>query len=204
MFAAAASGALLPPYVCYKAECLYTTWTEKGPQGARYNCTKLGWFAKDIFVDWFTSLVIPWFCRKPGCKVIIGDNLASHISYSLVVKALDEGINFVFLPPNATHLCQPLDVCVFKAVKSSWCVVLRGWKKDNTGALQKSAFPELLQDTIHSTINMERNIISGFRQTGICPLRPDIVLRQVPDEEDELEIGKRYMTPVIALLQAHR
>ncbi|XP_050547672.1 uncharacterized protein LOC126909299 [Daktulosphaira vitifoliae] len=39
MFAAAADGKLLPPYVIYKSLQLYDTWTEGGPIGTRYNRT---------------------------------------------------------------------------------------------------------------------------------------------------------------------
>ncbi|KAJ8917911.1 hypothetical protein NQ315_002604 [Exocentrus adspersus] len=38
-----ADGVLLPPYIIYKAEHLYDSWTERGPKGARYNRTKSGW-----------------------------------------------------------------------------------------------------------------------------------------------------------------
>lgn len=42
MFAGAADGKVLPPYVVYAALHLYPTWTEGGPKGCRYNRTKSG------------------------------------------------------------------------------------------------------------------------------------------------------------------
>lgn len=44
MMAGSASGKSLPPYVCYKAEHMWDTWTANGPKGARYNRSKSGWF----------------------------------------------------------------------------------------------------------------------------------------------------------------
>jgi len=61
MFAGTASGYLLPPYVVYKAENLYDSWTEGEPKGTRYNRSKSG-FPADI------------------PKAMIDDNLASHIT----------------------------------------------------------------------------------------------------------------------------
>lgn len=42
MFAGAADGALLPPYVVYASLHLYPTWTQGGPKGTRYNRSKSG------------------------------------------------------------------------------------------------------------------------------------------------------------------
>lgn len=59
MFCGNAAGASIPPYIIYKAEHLWTTWTENGPLGARYNRSKNGWIDLGIFEDWFTSHLLP-------------------------------------------------------------------------------------------------------------------------------------------------
>ena len=51
MFCGSASGEILPPYVLYKAEALWSTWTENGPPGACYNRSKSGWFKALSFED---------------------------------------------------------------------------------------------------------------------------------------------------------
>ncbi|KAG5880696.1 hypothetical protein JTB14_024268 [Gonioctena quinquepunctata] len=82
MFVAAGDGTLLPPYVTYKADNLYNTWTEHGPKGTVHNRSKSGWFTLEIFEDWFRKIALPYFSKqdKEGKKVIIGDNLSSHIT----------------------------------------------------------------------------------------------------------------------------
>jgi hypothetical protein len=117
MFACSADGKLLPPYVVYKSKNMYDTWTMNGPEGTLYNRAVSGWFSGIIFEDWFVQIALPYFRRLPGPKVLIGDNLASHVSYTILEKCQQENIRFVFLPPNATHLCQPLDVAVFRSMK---------------------------------------------------------------------------------------
>lgn len=47
----------------------------------------------------------------------------------------------MFLPANATHLCQPLDVSVIKPVEISWSIVLSEWKNKNKGTLPKPFSP---------------------------------------------------------------
>jgi hypothetical protein len=49
MFRGNAEGPLIPIYVVYKSESLWTTWTERGPPNTRYNRSKSGWFDTNIF-----------------------------------------------------------------------------------------------------------------------------------------------------------
>lgn len=53
-----AKGDVAPAYVNYKAQKLWSTWTENASPNARYNCTNSGWFDFQIFEDWFTNLMI--------------------------------------------------------------------------------------------------------------------------------------------------
>lgn len=51
MFAAAADGKLLPPYVVYKSTHISDSWRVGGPKHARFNCSKSGWFDSFCFDD---------------------------------------------------------------------------------------------------------------------------------------------------------
>ena len=104
MFAAAADGTILPPYVVYKSTHLWDTWTEGGPPRCRYNRTKSGWFDAKCFEDWVGNIAVPYLKKLPGKKILIGDNLASHLWWESIELCLEHDIHFVFLPPNATHL----------------------------------------------------------------------------------------------------
>jgi hypothetical protein len=81
-----------------------------GPKGTIYNSSPSGWFDMFIFEDWFTKLFLPAVHRLPGKKLLIGDNLASHISLQVIQICREQDIEFVCLPPNATDKMQPLDV----------------------------------------------------------------------------------------------
>ena len=129
MYAAAADGTLLAPYVVYKAVNLYDTWTLGGPKGSRYNRSKSGWFDLQSFSDWFTTTAFPYLKKLPGKKVLIGDNLSSHLSLEVISACEENDISFIFLPPNSTHLCQPLDVSFFRPLKIAWRQILERWKK---------------------------------------------------------------------------
>ncbi|XP_065642689.1 uncharacterized protein LOC136074311 [Hydra vulgaris] len=125
MFAAAADGTILPPYVVYKAMHLYQSWTEGGPKNARYNRTKSDWFDSFCFEDWVLTIALPYLKNKTGRKILIGDNLSSHFSMESVKLCKDNDISFIFLPANSTHLTQPRDVAFFRPLKSTWRQILK-------------------------------------------------------------------------------
>jgi hypothetical protein len=174
MFACSAKGDMLHPYVVYKAEHLHDRWIEGGPLHARYNRSRSGWFDQSCFADWFDTVVIPYLRRLEGKKVVIGDNLSSHFSRSVIEKCVAMDVSFVCLPPNSTHICQPLDVSVFASLKKSWRQVLTDWKMNEGrrfSLLPKQWFPRLLArllDVIEPT--RKTNVINGFRKCGIVPL----------------------------------
>lgn len=189
MVACSASGILLPPYIIYKAEHLYDSWTERGPKGARYNRTKSGWMDARVFEDWFDSIIIPHFKKlDPGPKALIGDNLSSHISQNVIEKCRENNIRFILLPPNSTHLCQPLDVAFFRPMKAAWRKQLLEWKLSNKGGIPKAQFPSLLRKTLDKLSDSQTQIIqSGFRATGIYPLDRTQVLKRLPGGKEVLK-----------------
>lgn len=185
MCAAAGDGTVLPCYVVYRAIHLYDTWTEGGPNKCRYNRSKSGWFDSVCFEDWFLSVVVPYMRRLSGKKIMIGDNLSSHMSLAVLEKCKEEGIAFVFLPPNSTHLTQPLDVAFFRPMKIYWRQVMDDWKRTPAGrkcsSIPKDIFPSLLNKLFDKlAVFQADNVKSGFRQTGIIPFSPDVVLSRLP------------------------
>lgn len=188
MFAIAASGDILPPYVVYKAEHLMNSWVLGGPVGTRYNRTKSGWFDGHCFSDWVATIAIPYFQSLDNDlpRVLIGDNLSSHITSETLQLCEENNIRFVFLPPNSTHLLQPLDVAVYGPLKKAWRKVLSSWKA-NAGkhytVMQKQWFPVLLQELLEAMDNRPELAKAGFRGTGIYPFNADHVLRKLTHEE---------------------
>lgn len=195
MFCGNAQGEILPPYVVYKAESMWSTWTENGPAGTRYNRSKSGWFDAQCFEDWFRSLLLPRLKKShPGRNVLIGDNLSSHINLEVLQLCEQNDVAFVALPPNSTHLTQPLDVAYFRPMKVAWRKILTDWKMKGKGkkaaALPKDEFPRLLNLLMTNLgENGKDNLISGFRKTGIYPLDKQQVLARLPSEIIQKDAG---------------
>lgn len=159
MFAGTAAGTLLPPYVVYKSKELAESWTTGGPPGTRYNRSKSGWFDMIIFEEWFSTTLLSWAKSVDGEKVVIGDNVSSHFSKRVFELCAKHNIKFVCLPPNSTHLLQPLDVAFFSPLKTAWRNILNTWKqkaRNKTLTLPKPSFPGLLK-TLMEAIEGKQN-----------------------------------------------
>ncbi|KAI8764075.1 CAunnamed protein product [Biomphalaria glabrata] len=150
MFAGSAAGEFLPPYVIYKSEHLWHSWCEGGPPGTRYGRSKSGWMDSVNFEEWFLTIAVPWARRKLGRKVVIGDNLSSHISHLVLKKCEEHNIGFILLPPNSTDKCQPLDVSFFAPLKREWRRLLESHKvkHPSSTSLDKKIFPAMLGSLI--------------------------------------------------------
>lgn len=152
MFAGTASGVFLPPYVVYKSQNVYESWCTGGPKGTVYTCTPSGWFDNYVFVDWMKKVLIPYCRRLEGKKVLLVDNLSSHISVEVIDLCKECNIEFVCLPPNSTDKMQPLDVGIFGPMKSSWREQLRKYQDQDPNAklLKKTEFPRMLKELVES------------------------------------------------------
>lgn len=188
MFCGSAEGKFLPPYIVFKAEHMWSSWIENGPNGARYNRSKSGWFDSAIFEDWFHSLFLPAVRHLQGPIVLIGDNLASHISVAVLKTCEEKNIKFICLPPNSTHIAQPLDVAVFAPMKRVWRKILSEWRETSEGhkypTIPKEKLPVLLKKLmLHMQVNISTNLQAGFEKCGICPPNKQKLLDRLPNPE---------------------
>lgn len=209
MIAASADGYIFPPYTVYKAKHIYPTWIEGGIPGSGYNRNSSGWFDLIIFEEWWNTIILPRLKKLDGPKVVIGDNLSSHVSYHVIRSCADNNIRFVLLPPNSTHICQPLDVAFFRPLKMEWRKVLTTWKEKNRGVLPKSEFPKLLRITLETVGYKEsKNAIAGFKASGIYPLDKEQVLKKIPkqknEEEEVAEINRSWTEAIVNHLKEAR
>lgn len=88
------------------------------------------------------------------------------------------------MPPNSTHLTQPLDVAFFRPLKAKWKRELDAWKEKNRGVLQKNSFNRLLNKvTKELGDDASKNLKAGFGVCGIVPFDPQQVLKRIPRKD---------------------
>lgn len=96
--------------------------------GTQISVTENGWMTSDAFYSWFEK-----FCeiitQRP--LLLIYDGHSSHIQLKLILKARQEQISLLKLPPHTTDRLQPLDVCCFKPLKTKWDKKINEWSSMN-------------------------------------------------------------------------
>ena len=139
------------------------------------------------FRDWFFTLIIPYCKKRSGLKVLTVDNLSSHIFPDVLQLCQDNNIRFCCLPPNSTHLWQPLDVAYYGPMKIHWRDVLIKWKKTDrrkTGSLQREVFPQLLNKLVSKLQEKgSENLMNSFAKCGIYLTDSTPLLNRLPRTE---------------------
>jgi len=127
----------LPPFILYKGKNMYRRWMVGGPAGARYGISESGWMDPANFLSRFLKLFLPAVSHltKTG-PVLLFDGHYSHISLELIRAARQNNV-LLCLPPNTTHILQPLYVGVFSPLKTSWRKILKLYRLQTKGQKAK-------------------------------------------------------------------
>lgn len=105
--------------------------------------------------------------------LLLIDGHKSHLTLNLCRLCEANQIILYALLPNATHIIQPLDVAVFRAVKSGWMKEVEDWKvKSKNRTLTRATFP-LLFETVINEKATPKIVQNGFRKCGIYPFNLD-------------------------------
>ena len=108
-----------------------------------------------------------------------------HYCPRTICLAAQQQVVLFTLPPNTTHLLQPLDRSCFGPLKVTWREVCHHYfMSSNPGkSVTKFQFSELFNEAWLQSMTVA-NITAGFRITGIYPLNRSVVPFQSPECEN--------------------
>ena len=102
---------------------------------------------------------------------------------------INRDIYFTCLTPSTNYFCQFLDVAVFRPTKIEWKDNLATWRRESKCMynLPKIVFPSHLPKLIRRL--RSKDLVSGFRASGVYPLDRHQVLRHLPNlvTSDEID-----------------
>ena len=92
--------------------------------------SECGWMTSLTFFDYMSQVFEPWLSEDNVTRpvLVFADGHKSHLSLETADLCAAKQIILVALYPNSTHMLQPLDVSVFKALKSHWEKAKHAWK----------------------------------------------------------------------------
>ena len=114
---ASAAGVALPPMIIFSKSFPGGVYKFYGPDNAVYGKSESGWIDSELFMLWMKKVFLR-YCgsQRPVLLFVVGH--ASHIEIDVIDLARENQIILFCLPPHTTHALQPLDVSVFKSLKS--------------------------------------------------------------------------------------
>lgn len=94
------------------------------------------------------------------------------------MAAKEANIKAICLPPHTSGALQPLDVSVFKPMKSKWRKILNEFfRESDMSNVKKEHFPVLLKKVMKYMKEHPGHLTNGFDKAGLCPLNRDMVPR---------------------------
>ena len=152
-----------------------------------------GWSNSTIALMWLNEVYLPE-TRPKGSKwrLLILDEHSTHVTTEFMYIAFKNHVRLLYSPPHTSHKTQPLDWCVFSAVKEYFR------QETKPLAVFTPSTPANKRRFLQAYVKASgqgmrvRNIISGFRKTGIWTYNPAAILE---DPEAILNDGTRPATP---------
>ena len=164
-----AAGQAIPPFVVWDRKTMAPLLAEGEVPGTSYGLSPKGWMDQELFHLWFTRHFLRYASGERPFLLIL-DGHSSHYCPDTIKRAFEEDIIVFTLPPNTTHVTQPLDKGVFGPLKSAWKEVCHSFLVNNPARkITKYEFSRLFSEAWMKAMT-PRNIVSGFSVTGIYPL----------------------------------
>ena len=100
--------------------------------GTLYGLSRNGWINSDLFYHWFTNHFLQ-YAPPTRPLLLLLDGHSSHYSPSTIKLAAENQIVVFVLPPNTTHISQPLDRGCFSPLKAAWRKYCHMFRSKNPG-----------------------------------------------------------------------
>ena len=167
--------------------------------GTMYGLSSKGWIDQELFDSWFKHHFLR-YAPPQRPMLLLMDGHSSHCCPQTIHFAAKEKVIIFTLPPNTTHVSQPLDKGCFGPLKTRWRQICHEFQVQNPGkSVSRYTFSELFSRAWVESMNMA-NILSGFRCTGIFPLDRSKLIHEESVDPDPTSNADMYI-PVLTTMR---
>ena len=159
-----AAGYCIPPMIIYGRKAISAALVENEIPGTIYGLSSKDWIDQELFDLWFDHFL----CYAPSTRplLMMMDGHSLHYCPSVIFTVL---LKVKALPPNTTHLMQPLDKGIYGPLKVKWRKVCHEFLVQNPGKIvMQNTFSTLFSKSWMKSMTIT-NIIAGFKTTGVFP-----------------------------------
>ena len=129
--------------------------------------------------EWIRHFHTQTVSRQRGVwRLLLLNGYTSHCTYEFITYCDAQKILPFDLPPHATHLLQPLDVVLFQPYKHWHATAVDEATRTGCHGFNKIEFLAAIKSIRQLTFKSS-SIKSSFRQTGLVPYNPSVVLNKL-------------------------
>jgi hypothetical protein len=164
----------MPPMVIWDRNTLAPELIIGEVPGTIYGLSGNGWMDMELFNMWFCNHFLRY---APSVRplLLLMDGHSSHYFPDTIRLAARERVILFTLPPNTTHMLQPLDRGCFGPLKMAWREECHQYMSEHPGrVVTKFQFSTLFSRAWSRSMTMA-NVTAGFRVTGIYPLNRNVL-----------------------------
>jgi DDE superfamily endonuclease/Tc5 transposase DNA-binding domain len=126
-------------------------------------------------------------------RILTCDGYGSHITREILEFCEKKQIHIFYLPPYTSYILQPLDVVLFQPFKHYHGKAVDYASRTGCGDFNKLEFLAAISSIRRQTFK-KNSILSSFRQCGLVPYCPSIVLAKVQEYKAPRD-PRRLSTP---------
>ena len=171
-----ADGTVPPPMIIYPRKRINPIMSEQFPKEYKFSVGKSdsGWISYETLYEYMTNSFNDWLNSNNVQRPVIVWTDWHETRNNFLAKTLNEqGIILYGLPPNTTHLLQPLDVSVFFPLKRGWSKMSKEWEEENSDeSITQVNFAKVFLPVYYKYVTPQ-NIRSGFSKCGLVPFNKD-------------------------------
>ena len=164
-----AAGYCIPPMIILDRKTLHPDMTIGELPGTTYMaCPQKGWIDQELFKMWFEGDFL-WYAPPIRPLILLMDGHSAHFCPDTIRMAAEQQVVLFTFPPNTTHVSQPLDKGCFGPLKIEWKKICHDNLVKEGQVVTRYTFSRLFSEAWMRSMTI-KNILSGFRVTGIYPL----------------------------------
>ena len=193
-------GGDIPPMIIIAGVNILEKWGHNDLAEDILLATSESGYSNDILaLEWLRHFDFHSRKTQIGAKrLLIMDGFGSHMTYEFWLYAKNNDIVLFRLPAHSTHLTQPLDVGLFQPFKHYHTEAIDGAVRAGNVEFDKLDFLAAFQK-IRAQTFMESTIRSAWKNTGLIPYNPQVVLSKIAAIQNSTRpVTPPYQPPVFA------
>ncbi|KJK73638.1 hypothetical protein H634G_11103 [Metarhizium anisopliae BRIP 53293] len=176
-----AAGRHLPAFLILTGQKHMERWyhTKELDNNTKITVSSSGYSNDEISLGWLKHF-IEFATPMSSKRLLILDGHGSHHTIEFIELCEKHDIIPFGMPPNLTHILQPLDVVVFQPLKHYHAKAIDLMARDGITQITKLEFLRCIE-SVRKQAFKPSTIISAFNKTGIYPFNPQPIIQDLTE-----------------------